>query len=250
MIDNVKQYISYYVTLDLPVDYKGLKIYPITVRDYYDFAICADVLNIDKDSIQDLDVITMNYLDFLVFYCIKNSDANNSQFFYEKLISILTLCLKPNKIQIGISENQHAVILCDDIEINAQDFDDIRKIIMYQNYVEYDDTYVNPDIKAAYDEYWRVKNKDIIMPNLEERMADTTAMTGLCKKDILDMTYREFEMVFNAAREKLEYQINKTGEMSGMVKFKNPIEHWIFKRKKSKYEGVFTDYGEFKKKII
>lgn len=256
MIQNVRQYVSYYTTLDEPVEYNNLKIYPVKVRDYYNFFICSSVLNIDKDSIEDLDVIQMNYLDFLVFRCMKDqsvadkTNVTNGQLMYDKLMGILGLCLHTEKVNFGISADQHVVLICDGVEINAQTFDDIRRIIMYQNLIDYDDSYINPDIKAAYDEYWKVKNKDIIMPDLEQRMADLTAMTGITKKDILDMTYREFEMAFNAAKDKLEYQIAKTGEMSGMVKFKNPIEHWIFKRKKNKYDGVFTTYSDFKDKIV
>lgn len=257
MIRNVKQFISYYTTLDEPVEYHGLKIYPIKVRDYYNFVIYSSVLNIDKDSIEDLNVIQMNYLDFLVFHAMKDETfiddtktVTNGQLIYEKLMGVFSLFLHASEVSINITQNKHIVIVCDGVEINAQTFDDIRKIIMYQNLIDYDDTYVNPEIKAAYDEYWATKNKDIIAPDLEHRIADFTAMTGVLKKDVLDMSYREFEMAFDAAKDKLEYQIAKTGEMSGMIKFKNPIEHWIFKRKKSKYEGVFTDYGDFKKKII
>lgn len=255
MIKNVKQYVSYYTTLDIPVEYKGLKLYPITVRDYYDFAIYSSVLTIDKDSVEDLEVISMNYLDFLIFYCMRDNtvdeqmQATKGQITYEKFIGILKLCLHCEDIQYNLSEGNHAKLVIDNVLITAQDFDELRKLIMYQNLIDYDDAFVNPEIREAYNEYWSVKNKDIIMPDLEQRIADTTAMTGISKKDILNMTYREFEMVFDAAKERLEYQINKTAEMSGFVKFKNPIDHWIYKRKRSKYEGVFTKYDDFKNKM-
>ena len=52
-------------TNDEPVNFKGLMIYPVKMRDYFKYNICSQVLDIDKNSIPDEKVISMSYLDFL-----------------------------------------------------------------------------------------------------------------------------------------------------------------------------------------
>lgn len=257
MIENVKQFVSAYATLDAPIPYNNLLIHPILVKNYYEFNIYSDILHLNKNAIQDLNVIQMNYLDFIVDYLLQDNHIIDEQtqytmgqFYAVKLICILSLCfqVRTEDIQIYKSNGQNLLSI-NNIEINASAFDDIRRIIMYQNIYDYSDEYVNPDIQKAMEEYYAVKNQGLTMPNLEDKMAELTAMTGILKKDILMMTYREFENVFDASLGRLEYQIGRTAELSGMVKFDKPIRHWIYQRKKNKYEDAFTSYKEFKKKI-
>ena len=257
MIENVKDFVSRYAALDEPIPYKELLIYPVIVRDYYKLALYSDVLCVEKNTIQDLDVIQMNYLDFLFEYLFKDkrlldehSTYTFGDFYKEKLVQILILSFHTDIENIKVYKNKnHNILVINNIYINAQEFDDIRRIIMYQNIYNYDDTYVSPDIKKAMEEYYTVKNQGLTNPELEDKMAELTAMTGILKKDILNMTYREFENVFDASMGRLEYQINRTAEVSGMVKFDKPIRHWIYQRKRNKFEEAFTSYKEFKKKI-
>lgn len=255
MIENVKDFVSRYAALDEPIPYKDLLIKPILVRDYYKFSVYSDVLYIEKNEIQDLEVIQMNYLDFLFDYIFQDKRVINEkaqytmgELYQEKLFQILTLCLGAKDIRVYKNCN-HNILIVDNVAINSNEFDDIRRIIMYQNIYDYEDEYISPDIKKAMADYFAVKNQGMTSPELEDKMAELTAMTGILKKDILDMTYREFENVFDASMGRLEYQINRTAEMSGMVKFDKPIRHWIYQRKRNKFEEAFTSYKEFKKKI-
>ena len=76
-----------YYIYDEPVEYKGLKIYPIKVYDAMDFYMYVDCLKIDKNSVPDIKVISMSYLDYMI------SISNNSNFYSQKLYALLKLCL-------------------------------------------------------------------------------------------------------------------------------------------------------------
>lgn len=256
MIENVKDFVSRYAALDEPIPYKELSIKPVLVRDYYKFAVYSDVLHIEKNEIQDLDVIQMNYLDFLFEYIFKDARVLDEatqytmgQLYQDKFCQILMLCFQTTDIKV-FKQNNHNILIIDNITINDNEFDDIRRIIMYQNIYDYDDGYISPDIRKAMEDYYAVKNKGLTSPELEDKMAELTAMTGILKRDILTMTYREFENVFDASMGRLEYQINRTAELSGMTKFDKPIKHWIYQRKKDKFNEAFTSYENLKKKII
>lgn len=259
MIQNVKKLVAMHTALDTPIPFKEILLNPVLVKDYYEFVSASDILMIDKTKYNDLDIIQMSYLDFLVNVILtdktpieNHSDITMGAIATEKLISILTLCvdgLQREQIKVFLYQG-HNYLMLDKTTINGNEFDDLVKIIAYQNIYDYDDTYVSPDVQEAIDEYYRVKNKDYVLPELSAKIAAFTSMTGILKKDVKNMTYMEFEEVFHASMDRLEYQIARGAEMTGMVEFKQPIEHWFYKKKKSKYDGVFTNYESFKKKII
>jgi len=72
---------------DDPVDFKKLKIYPVKVSEYLDFYNYIDCLQIDKNSVPDVNVISMSYLDYLI------SISDGSNYYSSKMILLLKLCL-------------------------------------------------------------------------------------------------------------------------------------------------------------
>ena len=59
---------SYYeeLTFDDPIDYKGLLLYPVSVKKINKFLQASSVLRIQKEYIPDKEVIKMSYLKFLI----------------------------------------------------------------------------------------------------------------------------------------------------------------------------------------
>lgn len=255
MLD-VKALVERYATIDEPVPLKdGLLIYPILVKDYYTWHHCSDILNIDKNSIPDVQIIQMNYLDFLLQVAIADDtivdgDITIGMYRTIQLLDILALCFHIEKNEIKVqTKGKHIVLVLKDIEVNHNEFEQFMKIVKFQNIYQYDDTYIDPEVKKTIEEYYSIKNQGISMPELEDKMACLTAMTGILKKDLVQMTYREFEQVFHRATERIDYQVQKTAELSGMVKFDKPVEHWIYQKKKSLYQDAFTSYEGFRNKI-
>lgn len=79
---------------DEPVKFKQLDIYPIKVSEYLDFYSYIDCLQIDKNSIPDIKVISMSYLDYLV------SASDSTNYYYSKVILLLKLCLHLNDFSV------------------------------------------------------------------------------------------------------------------------------------------------------
>ena len=85
------------------------------------------------------------------------------------------------------------------------------------------------------------KNKDSIEPpTLEELIVHLTAETGYPIDYVYGLSYRKFRMMLKSVEDKTEYKILKAAEMSGNVTFKEPIEHWIYKKKKDKFANAFA----------
>lgn len=264
MIDNkeIKRLTSLYFTNDEPVPYRlkngvTIYIYPITVRDYYVFNACVDILKMNKNEISSSEVIRMSYLEFLL-HLIKE-DKNEENEISKRLSFILQLCLHEESVAIDKIKGKVYLVALEESKnqdapdikyiISHSEFDDIKKIVLYQNIYTYEDVELSKDVRKVMDDYYRATTTGQKEVTLEEQMAFLSNCSGLRKSDLLSLTYREFNMRFDMAVEQIEYEINKSAELFGNVKFKTKVEHFIYKRKHDMLEKFFVDGDEVRGKI-
>ena len=128
-------------------------------------------------------------------------------------------------------------------EINKQDFDYLRELVMYQNVPTWDNTeFVDPNLKKELEERDKLLNKDKVPPTLEKQEAVVIAQgCNYNFKTIQDITLRKLSILIANIDKMIHYQIYKTSEMSGMVTYKNEIEHYLYSNKKhTAADDVFT----------
>lgn len=270
-MDNIKEYIEKYVTFGQPVKYCGLNIKPILVKDFYQFINAKNILTIDKNKIPDINIIQMTYLRFLVLIMVEDEDMR------EDFLTIMALTLglkynskkrntsfEPNEILtqqtrkdesclyingwdvvFRVRENETWLQLYDGddmVEINDSQFDDLKNIILFQNIYDYDDMEMSDDFRRVIEEYYALKNKDIIIPTLEDRLMAVVVSSGYILEQLYNMPLKLFDALFEYSVSKLEYQTNKLivnlahGEIKGFT-----LSHWVYKTKKDKYSEVFTN---------
>jgi hypothetical protein len=244
-----------YIEIDSPIPYitrkkETVMLYPVLTKDANKFVPSYDILRIDKNKIGDVNIIQSSYLQFLlqvVLYDDLFGGADGVKaphtIFYWKFIRILELCFQLDNISeqflIKINDKGKFVLFIKDILIDYKDFNNIIQLIMYQNVYGYeDDTDMNPDIKEAIDEYYALVNKGKETVTLERKISIVTAHTGILKKELLLMTYYSFMSLFEAVVDEIDYVVNKNIEANG-GKFKQPIEHFVYRDKKSKYSNAF-----------
>lgn len=261
MAVNIEYLKRKYFYKNKPVPYKlkcgeEIIIYPVMIEDSDIFEESYDILTFNKSEIPIPEIIQMSYLQFLIEIILREEQNKKEKERYNehKLANILELCLKENNVIPNYSNGKPALFVCDEDDIvksiiTHKDFDDIKKIILYQNIKDYDDSYISKDMRNIIDEYYKATNSNIDPLSLEDKIAFLGNEAGLSTEEILKMTYREFNNRFGWAVDKMDYQINKTAEMSGNVKFDKKIEHLIYRRKKNKYEKFFTDKDAFTNKI-
>lgn len=237
-----------YFYFDEPVPYPLnndtiLPILPISVRNSEIFLSSVDIINIDKNISDSVEIIQMSYLRFLLDV-VQKSDALK-----QKLVNILVLCMGLKKPNILVDENNKAKLVDKElgIEISAKQFDDIKRIIMYQNIIHYDDEYVNPEFKKAMDEVDTLKNRNIVMPSLERKMAIITAHCGLSKQEQKNMTYRSLSLLFEEVSGEVEFTTTRPIALYGGQGDK--IDHWIYKKAKGKFDGYYTLDSDYNKSM-
>lgn len=227
---------------------KTLMITPVSVEDSVMFVSWVDLLCIDKNSFPNPEYISMSYLDFIAKVLIQSDNVEIAKYTTTQLVSLLRLCLGWDKdIQLRYNERNKAVLSHEDCIINSKLFDDIKRIILYQNLIDYDDTYINPDVKQAINEVEELRHKNIVVPTLERKMAIITAHTGLSKEQQMKMTYRSHCLLFKEVYGEVDYLSVRTALMIGnmLSKKKVDIEDWIFKKQRSKYEQYFTSEDKY-----
>ena len=232
-----------YFYFDKPVDYqikdKLIKIYPVAVEDSEVFLSSMNILMVDKNSSPSVDIIQMSYLEFIYKFLFQ--DQTN----IDRFVNILKYCLHINSPYIGFDENNKPYLVDkeNDILIGPKDFDNIKRLILYQNLIHYDDEYINPEIKAMMNEIDELKNKGVDSPNIERRIAIITAHCGLSKKEQLQMTYRSHSLLFEEVYGEVEFTTLRPVALFGGNSDK--IDNWIYKKKKGKFDGYVTDAEKY-----
>lgn len=254
--------LQHYVPLGIPIPYKEWNVYPITVQNSIHWKQNFNVLTVEKNNINSIDVIQMSYLKFLVVLGMEDDEVFN------RLFTILTICLnlenqkldvepigKGEDVRLSITPyievNENKIIpdFSQTRYITSQDFDELKRIILYQNIYDYDDSYIDPDVKKAIDEYYALMNRKTPDVELERRIAIVTASTGLTLEQILPMTFRAFNLLFDTVVDKVDYTIMRHAECLPDVQFKKPVEHWVYKEPRNKYKDAFVDYDKVASKI-
>ena len=237
-----------YFALDEPVPYKlktgqEILIKPIMVKDSMLFMASVDVLKIDKNSLGSVEAIQASYLKFLQKMIFPSNDI-----MVQKFLNILDLCLELKGIYLCNDEMERTFIQTESgIVISAKEFDDITKIILYQNLPDYDDKYINPDIKKSMQEVDRLKNKDYESPDFERQMGIIESHTGILKEQLLKKTWRSFQILFREVCGEIEFYTTRPAAIA--VGAGDKVDHYIFKKRKDKFDGYFVDMNKFSHEV-
>lgn len=219
-------------------DKNVIKIYPVQLKESEFFLDSVGLLMFDKNSSSIPEIIQMSYLSFIVNILFQ--DENNRV----KLVNILLLSLRIRKPKIILEKNNPVIIDEElNIRITHKDFDDIMKIILYQNLINYDDEYVDPNFKKSIEEVDALKNKNKVPPNIERKIAIITAHTGISKKEQLEMTFRSHCVLFNEVEEEIRYNVVMPIAIYGGKG--EEFDTWIYKKKEGKFDKYITNVDSY-----
>lgn len=239
---------------DVPYALKNgeiINIKPVLVKDYPYYEYATPILEIRKNETSDIEIIQMSYLDFLLKKLLPNDkDSQN------RLVTICSLCFGYDYISIGVDSKKKSLLyLCNEngeIQkiISSKDFDDIIKIILNQNDSNYDNQYVSPEVRELMSVYYKNKYGDVTTPTLEQKKAYVCSKLGKAFKDLNDVTYREFDMIYTAALNSEIYIGQKIIQGSYKYDVKQDVRHPLFEPKKDPYAELFTSTSTLANKGI
>lgn len=89
---------------DEPILYKGISLYPITIRHYTIFKQIAEILTLNQMDEKDITLLGLPYLE----YIYRKSEADEGCYYRQMLLDVLRMCTKINNITF--SENEQGDI--------------------------------------------------------------------------------------------------------------------------------------------
>lgn len=238
-----------------PVKYtENIILYPVTMNDIVTFQALSQSITVRKNStFHEKQIIKMTYLDFLL-YCLGNEELEKqykiiglSQYFFYA-IQLLQLCCKDAEIKLNQQTGQ---IVINGEVITPQVFDDLRRIIIIQNDIDFDiDEFLNYDTEQRLLKAQKDLDKDKDKANIEDYIDSLVIAMHTTEDRIMEMTIRKFWRYVKRYNLHENYTIMRTGECSGMVSFKEPIKHWMVSLEEDdKYKHLKADENELRSKI-
>lgn len=243
-----------YFSNDEPVPYslkcgKIIKIYPIKVKNWTLVGNCLDVLLYQKDEVPDINIIKMSYFEFIAMLATEQKDI------FTKLAIIMKYSLGIECISIEKNLGKVVLGICDENEnidyfINSKEFDDIKKIILFQNICDFDDREISKDVRELYQSYLiatGVSNQ--VEPTLEKKKIFVMSKVGMQMKDINDMSYRIFSQLYATNIEVDLFYAKKILQASEKYEFKEDVVYPLFEKKKDKYDVLFVQRNSLDNKL-
>jgi len=246
-----------YIIYNKPFQYnKFITLNPIKMKDIVVFQQYQEALTLRKDAIfREKKIIKMSYLEFIK-YSFKNIDLANQYripllpLYYDFIINLFIIACG-EKAEIKYNPNNLDFYI-NDCMVTDSMFDELRKILIIQNDIDFDvDEFMNIDTVKAFEkarEFEAKKNKE--KSNIEDYIDSVIVALHLREEDVEELTIRKFWRYVQRINKHENYNACKSGEMGGMVTFKEPIQHWMTSiESEDKYEKYKTDEDELRSKV-
>lgn len=250
-----KDYLFPWLIYNKPFIYdEYITLYPVIMNDFVIFQTLSQSITVRKNStFHEKKIIKMTYLDFLL-YCLGNEELEKqykiiglSQYFFNA-IQLLQLCCKDSQIHIN---QQTCQITINGEIITPQIFDDLRRIIIIQNDIDFDiDEFLNYDTEQRLLKAQKDLSKTKEKSDIEDQIDSLVIAMNTTEEHIMKMTIRKFKRYIKRYQLHENYTIMKTGECSGMVKLKEPIKYWMTSLEEDdKYKHLKTNENELREKM-
>lgn len=256
-MDINKNNLTPFLIYDIPFEYSdNITLYPVKMKDFFSFQQFHPAIILRKNEIfQEKDIIKMEYLEFIKYACrnIELAQKYNMPLLavsYDYILQFLQIvCGEDAKITYNSETLDFAI---NDKLITNKIFDDLRKIIIFQNDIDFDmDEFMNIDTVKALEkarEFEAKKNKE--KADIEDYIDSLCVSLKVTGNYVSNMSIRKFWRIIKRIQKQEEYQSCHSAEMTGMVTFKEPLRHWMTSIEKiDKYDNLKADEKEVRGKI-
>lgn len=220
---------------EIPIEIYGLHIYPVMMRNIYEFYDSISTLQINPMELSNETIgntlSTLSYLEIVALF------SNVDKDFRERFKTILKLAFRVSdeSIRLGTKDgkvNLKVIQNGKEVEISSGKFNRIKDIICYQNAIEIIDLRENQMILEANKRVDATNSMNSDM-TLEDQIFAVAAISQRDIKEIERWSIYRFKKMTSSHDVIINYKIFKTAEMSGFVKFKNgnPFKSWMIKPK-------------------
>lgn len=249
----IDKYYNYFVNgekvpLKLSKTNKKIFVRPMLVKDYDIYEKGIEVLLLNKNRINDIEILQMSYLEFLI--CLFTEDKER----LENFIKLMQKCLGYENISINEDNGKVVLVLQDknktvDSVINEREFNELRNIILYQNNSDYRELNLSEEIEELYVDYVNLISQDQHIPTLEEKKSFLMYKSNMTLEQVNNTTIRYFEQMVNIAIKEMEFIGNKIIQGSYKYEVKEDIMHPLYIEKQDLLSKLFFNKDDFVNKL-
>lgn len=252
MSEITKDLLSPYLIYSKPYQYGKIVLYPVSMEQVIEFMYLKESIIIRKDStFRDKNIIKMTYLEFLI-YCYLHPEVDEKY----KIKGLHNYFLFAIELLQIVCRDQEFRLIDDALYINGENvtpevFDDLRRIIIIQNGIDFNiDEFIHFDTEQALKKAQNSINKNDDKADIEDYIDSLCVALGYSEEQVMKMSIRKFWRYIKRYNLHENYTICKTGEQSGMVKYKEPIKFWISSiDEEDQYKEVKANEGEIRSKV-
>lgn len=244
-----------------PVDFEGLRFYPILVEEYEEYLIAKSAIEFMH---QRLPRVYLNMPILQAYYALDSQSVEDEQIptgLMARSVLFMALALRmgrglPVEKRIGLFKPRvdakgrlKSVMFSQDgeeiCEITPAKFERLRPILAEQNGLTIPEEDANPALVDAEQEIARKKAPELDV-NLESLISAVAALSGADEKEIYDWPIAKMQSRQRAIHRALDYLVCGIGESQG-TKWKkgNPVPNPFFDRKKegSAAKVALSEFG-------
>lgn len=243
-----------------PVEYSlsdgnVISINPLTVEDYAIYESAVQLFTIIKDDIPQVEIIQMSYLEFLLKEVLAKNDNLLSEFIkvcdkcfgYQYISSDVSETGK-TRLLLCVKKNKSKKVIVDKI-ITSKDFDEIKKIVLFQNDANYSDRELSADVREVVEDYYKIKQQNVSTPSLERKIAYIIGKTGMSLQEIKSMYIRYFDLVYESLLDGDNFIADKIIQASFKYEVKDEIIHPQNRKPIDFVSAAFQDKEAFEQKV-
>ena len=232
--------IDQYLTYDKPVPYKNFLINPVCMKDYISFHECINCALLDKNSVPDVEVISMGYLTYII------NLGFDFPILITQLIDLLKMVISVKVIKedgtvvfekltdvedIKLNKNDLTCLLIKGEKMASEDFDIVKDIVFIQNKIEAIDESISKEVRDELfkAEQFKQRQNENKIGSLEDQLVAVVMKTGLSFDYLYGLTIRKFTKILERADYELHYIIYMNAFYAGNIKMENgkAPKHWL-----------------------
>lgn len=229
-----------------------LVLYPVTMEHILEFSIYKQSILVRKNSTFPIKkIIKMSYLEFLYFTFNNTEFAKEQKMpllpsYYVFAFQLLKLVFRDSNVEINMSEGGFRI---DDVILTNEQFDDVRRIIILQNGIDFDiDEFIHYDTEQELIRAQNSISKD--NSTIEDYIDSVCVALNRQECEVKNMTIRKFWRYVKRISKYDMFKAMKSAESTGMVKFKEPVQYWMSNiEEEDKFQDVKTDTQTLKQMI-
>jgi len=232
-----------------PQDYRGIKIYPILLKDIKYQKIFYEIFCRPKLYIAEKTVLKSSYLKFLI-YIIQSTVNPEGHEILDDLVDILKYLTKKEVFIVyqeidgeGLDSIELTLIIGDQ-KFYESDFEDIREIVLEQNglSISYIEDY-SPEMEQHLQFYNR-KSEDL---SLQDEIFTYCALQKMSVKELENYTIFQFKNSMEKVLVLKEFDLYKPLLVSGQIELKSgEIKNYLYRSiKNGRYDSIKVDVADF-----